>query len=513
MNAPARKLPLLALMIACSAWQSAGAAEESALEGVLERLDALEKTQQQQAQALHQRDARIAELEAELAALRAGQVSLPAAAPNPQTGLADAPVAAAQATPQAPALAYDEPDYFGQFQPGGKGFRLVNTRYGDVNFSYYAYARYLNQDGLDDTYTDAFGRTSTLDHRNDLQFQKAVLYFKGWVGDPKLRYLAYVWSANTSQGQSAQVVVAGNLTYMFDPAFNLGVGISGLPTTRSTEGNWPSWLRVDHRTIADEYFRGSFTTGLFAFGRINDQLSYNAMLGNNLSQLGVDAVQLDGTLNTASAALVWNPQGPYSNGFGDFEHSQGLVSRFAAHYTDSTEDRQGQAATDDPENSQIRLSDGTGLFMPGAFDTDGQVNRAHYRMAAVDAGLKYRGLALEGEYYWRWVDEFQTEGFVPVDELYDHGFQLQGSVMLVPSTWQLYLSGSKIFGEYGDPWDLALGGSTGSPTPAASSVSIAKSSTFKIRRSATPACPTSWVATAQSSTPTRRSGFEQAPTS
>ncbi len=49
-----------------------------------------------------------------------------------------------------------------------------------------------------------------------------MLYFKGWVGDPKLRYLAYVWSANTSQGQGAQVVVAGNLTYMFDPAFNLG---------------------------------------------------------------------------------------------------------------------------------------------------------------------------------------------------------------------------------------------------------------------------------------------------
>ncbi len=448
---------LVTVSLALAAAAPLIAAEPSTAE-ILERLETLEKVQAEQAQALQERDARIAELEARLAEIGglssepSGDMAAPAEVAANQPA-----VAATEVEQAAPAATYDEPEYFGQFQPGGKGFRLANTPYGDVNFSYYAYARYLNQDGLEDTYTDYFGRTKTLDTRNDLQFQKAVLYFKGWVGDPKLRYLAYVWSANTSQGQGAQVVVAGNLTYMFDPAFNLGIGISGLPTTRSTEGNWPNWLRVDNRTIADEYFRGSFTTGLFAFGRVNDTLSYNAMLGNNLSQLGVDAVQLDDTLDTWAGALIWNPQGPYSNGFGDFEQSENLITRFAAHYSHSTEERQSQPAADDPENSQIRLSDGTSLFMPGAFGTDGRVNQARYRMAAVDAGLKYRGFALEGEYYFRWVDQFETEGYVPVNDLYDHGFQLQASAMLVPRTWQIYLSGSKIYGEYGDPWDVALG--------------------------------------------------------
>jgi hypothetical protein len=450
------------LWLLAAAWVTpmiALAADPSTAE-ILQRLQALEKTQAEQAQALKERDARIAELEARLAEIGdlssepSGDVAAPAEVAANQPA-----VAATEVEQAAPAATYDEPEYFGQFQPGGKGFRIANTPYGDVNFSYYAYARYLNQNGLDETYTDYFGRTKTLDTRNDLQFQKAVLYFKGWVGDPKLRYLAYVWSANTSQGQGAQVVVAGNLTYMFDPAFNLGVGISGLPTTRSTEGNWPNWLRVDNRTIADEYFRGSFTTGLFAFGRVSDTLSYNAMLGNNLSQLGVDAGQLDDTLDTWSGALIWNPQGPYNNGFGDFEQSTDFITRFAAHFTHSTEDRQSQPADDDPENSQIRLSDGTSLFMPGAFGTDGRVNQARYRMAAVDAGLKYNGFSLEGEYYFRWVDQFETEGYVPVSELYDHGFQLQASAMLVPRTWQIYLSGSKIYGEYGDPWDVALGAS------------------------------------------------------
>ena len=46
---------------------------------------------------------------------------------------------------------------------------------------------------------------------------------------------------------------------------------------------------------------------------------------------------------------------------------------------------------------------------------------------------------------------------IPVSELRDHGFQLQASAMLVPKTWQVYLSGSKVFGEYGDPWDVGLG--------------------------------------------------------
>jgi hypothetical protein len=29
--------------------------------------------------------------------------------------------------------------------------------------------------------------------------------------------------------------------------------------------------------------------------------------------------------------------------------------------------------------------------------------------------------------------------------------------MLKPDYWQAYLSGSMIFGQYGDPWDLAVG--------------------------------------------------------
>jgi hypothetical protein len=128
-----------------------------------------------------------------------------------------------------------------------------------------------------------------------------LLYFKGWMFDPNFRYLFYVWTSNTSQGQGAQLVLGGNVGYRFSDAFSLYAGIGSLPTTRSTNYTFPNWLKVDNRTIADDYFRGSYTSGIWASGTIAKGLQYRVMLGNNLSQLGVDSGQLDAGFNTVPA--------------------------------------------------------------------------------------------------------------------------------------------------------------------------------------------------------------------
>ena len=46
---------------------------------------------------------------------------------------------------------------------------------------------------------------------------------------------------------------------------------------------------------------------------------------------------------------------------------------------------------------------------------------------------------------------------MPRDSFVDDGFQLQGSAMLLPQTLQAYVAGSKINGQYGDPWDVSVG--------------------------------------------------------
>jgi hypothetical protein len=350
---------------------------------------------------------------------------------------------------------------WGSYEPG-KGFVVARTELGELDFSVFSYARYLNQKGLDETYTDSFGRTRNIDRRSDVQFQKVTLNFKGWLLDPRFRYLFYTWTSNTSQGQSAQVVVAGNLSYLFNEHLTLAAGINGLPTTRTTNSTFPNWLKVDHRTIADEYFRGSYTSGIWASGNVTDTVKYRLMLGNNLSQLGVDGVQLDNSFNTVSGALWWMPTtGEYGpgEGYGDFEYHEEPATLFGVHYTRSREDKQSQPDSEDPENSQIRISDGTAIFGIGALAPSTQINRATYQMVDVNAGLKYRGFSLDAEYYWRHVDDFAVagSGVLPISELDDHGFQIQASAMLMPKTLQVYLSGSKIFGEYGDPYDVGVG--------------------------------------------------------
>jgi hypothetical protein len=419
-----------AAMVVISLWPlGAAAAEADATSAdIFERLERLEQQQADTARQSELKDAQIGELESELALARKDN---------------DAP--------SSPRLT---------LQPNGGGFKVADTKMGDLNISLYSYARYQNQTALDDTYTDSSGRTSELDLRNDFQLTKAIVYFKGWVLNPKFRYLTYVWSANTSQGQGAQVVVAGNLSYRFDETFNLGVGIGGLPTTRSLEGSWPRFLKVDSRPMADDYFRGSYSSGIWGDGKLGDFVNYRVMLANNLSQLGVDATQMDNTLDTASVALWCMPTtGEYGpgGGYGDFEHHEKLATRVGVHYTHSTEDRQSQPGKEDPENTQIRISDGTAIFDLGAFGPDTQIEQARYQMACADAGLKLAGFSLEGEYYVRVVDDLKSDDALPVTDLFDHGFQVQASYMLIPKTLQVYPAASKIFGEYGDPWDVTLG--------------------------------------------------------
>jgi hypothetical protein len=340
------------------------------------------------------------------------------------------------------------------------GFRLFEREKGEMYVRLMSYVRYLNQKGLDPTYTDSFGETFTVKQREDVQLNKFFLPFSGWFLTPKFRYYLYVWSSNPSQGDPAQVVGAGNLSYTFNRYVTLGGGITSLPAVRSTEGQFPYWLGVDDRLTADEFFRGSYTTGFWLKGELSTKVKYMAMLANNLSTLGVSASQLDNTLDTTSLMLQWLPTtgefGLYGT-FGDFDHHEKVATRLAGHYTHSREDKQSQPGTNGIENSQIRLTDGSVIFTPDLFGPGITVEKVTYDMVSVDAGVKYRGLSLEAEYYWRFLGDFAgtaTEGIADID---DHGFQVQSSAMVVAKTLQLYLSGSAIRGLYGNSSEVRAG--------------------------------------------------------
>jgi hypothetical protein len=349
---------------------------------------------------------------------------------------------------------------FGSYTPNA-GFRLVTTDKGVVNFKLFTYLRYLNQLDLDSVYTNTSG-TSLIDQRQDMQVNKVNIQFHGWFMDPRFRYIFYVWTNNTAQGQVAQVVVAGNLQYSFKEYLTVGGGINALPGVRSTEGNFPFWLPVDNRLYADEYFRPSYTTGIWVKGQFFEKFAYNVMLGNNLSQLGIDAGQLDRGFNTLSGALTWFPTtGEFglNSSFGDFEDHQKVATRIGVHFTRSDEDRQGVPSSEAFENVTIRISDGSVVFNTGIFGQGIRVDNVTYNMASLDAGAKYKGFALEGEYYLRRVKNLEGIGTeaLPFDQLEDNGYQILGSAMVIDKSVQIYGAYSKINGEYGDPYDFRAG--------------------------------------------------------
>ena len=452
-----------------------------------QRLQRLEQRQQELEQQLKQKDAEIQELKKQQTAAQQGAAApppagQPAVAAQPPTSPQPANVpkaaaagaaagtaagaASAQTGPAGPEEAAPGPGsasapkgFWGSYTDN-LGFKVANTDKGDMNIAIYTYVRYLNQLASDPEYTyKSTGQTVDIDRRQEIQILKVQIKFLGWLFSPRFRYFLYAWSSNANQGLGAQVVLAGNLNYTFANWFTLSGGITSLPGVRSTEGNFPFWLNVDNRLMADEFMRPSYTSGVWAKGDITPGLRYQVMLGNNLSTLGVSSAQLDPHLDTLATALVWMPTTKeFGLGFGDFENHQEVATRFGVHYTHSTEDKQSQPNTDAFENTQIRLSDGSVVFTPNLFGPGVTVTQLQYQMGDFDAGIKYHGMSLEGEYYWRKLDRFQGPGTGTVANQYDQGFQLQASMMPIPRRLQLYVAGSRVMGGvYGNPWDARFG--------------------------------------------------------
>lgn len=338
----------------------------------------------------------------------------------------------------------------------GKGVSVARTDIGTLSISGYGLARYLNQLPGSQTFIDHLGREHEVDPRQDIQWHRVMVHFMGWMYMPRLRYVMTVWTVNSTE----QIRIVGSLTYAFSNAFNLSAGINGIPGTRSLNGSHPFWLAND-RFMADEYFRPGFTSGAWITGALaRGRFNYAAMLGNNISQLGVAANEL--TRNLAFGTSVWwqpttgefGPRG----GWGDYEWHQRVAMRVGTSWTRSREDRASQNSQDSPDNTQIRISDGLLLFQQDALAIGALVRQANYYMSAADLGLKYRGMFFQFELYNRWLNSFEVIGNdVPLTSMYDHGYYAAGSFYPIKQRLELYGGTSQIFGEFNPSWEAVFG--------------------------------------------------------
>jgi hypothetical protein len=319
-----------------------------------------------------------------------------------------------------------------------------------LNFNINTQLRYLNTQSSDDEFTDHLGVVREVHTRNDITVNRAMFILGGYIFDRRLRYSFTVW---TSAG-AASIVVASNIGWRFNQALAVTAGYTGVPGSRSLVNTFPFFAAID-RSMADNFFRPGFTQGVWANGEPVTGLNYLVFVGNGLNTLNISASKIDTHL-LFSSSVWWEPLGPYGepgksrNMYDDYFASGKVRMRLGTAFTRSREDRFSNLDQSSPENTSLYNSDGVLTFSTGAFAPGVTVDIATYRMWAADAGIKWKGLAVNGQYFVRWLNDFEADGPLPLASTSDHGLELTAGHFVVPKTLMLYGRASMVFGEFGD---------------------------------------------------------------
>ena len=326
-----------------------------------------------------------------------------------------------------------------------------------LRFNVNTQIRYLNTQNSNETFTDHLGNVREVHSRNDITVNRAMFILGGYMFDKRLQYSMTVW---TSAG-AASIVVAGNIGWRFSKALTVTGGYTGVPGSRSLVGTFPFFQPID-RSMADNFFRPGFTQGVWANGEPVKGLNYLVFVGNGLNTLNITANKIDTSL-LLSGSVWWEPLGAYSEPgksrqmYDDYFASSKTRIRIGTSFTRSREDRFSETDQSSPDNTSIYNSDGVLAFSTGAFAPGVTVEKATYRMWAIDGGLKKSGFSINGQYFFRWLNDFEADGPLPLASTFDHGFELSTGKFVVPKKLLLYVRGSKVFGEFANPYEYGGG--------------------------------------------------------
>jgi hypothetical protein len=85
------------------------------------------------------------------------------------------------------------------------------------------------------------------------------------------------------------------------------------------------------------------------------------------------------------------------------------------------------------------------------------IDQATYRMWAADGGIKWNGLAVNGQYFWRRLSDFDADGPLPLASTFDRGGELSAGYFVDPKKVMLYGRGSWVRGEFSDSHEYGGG--------------------------------------------------------
>ena len=336
-----------------------------------------------------------------------------------------------------------------------EGFVLVSAPEGAqtpfrLRLNHVSQFKYTNSMDVNLTFTDHLGRVRDVIRRNDVQLTRDVFYFTGYVFDRRLDFNLIIYMSTADLTTTA----AGYAGFVFHKAFALRAGFFSLPSLRAMTGTYPYFQATD-RSLATNYMRPGFTQGVWANGEPLPGLNYIAMVGNSLNTLNVSAARVD--YNFAYAASVWYDWNKFGNAWNDYERHESVALRIGTAFTFAREDRLSDLSTATPENNATYMSDGTLLFETGALADGVTVSLANFYMWAIDAGIKYRGLAFNVELAQRWLNNFTADGPVPISSMYDLALDASLGYFVLPKRLDTYVRSSVVKGPFRTGWEAAVG--------------------------------------------------------
>jgi hypothetical protein len=319
---------------------------------------------------------------------------------------------------------------------------------GNAEFRYAAFMR-----SKDSTISET-GATEEITNKQGFLIPRMWFQFDGYVGNPNLVY-NFVLMGTTGKGDAVSML--GGVGYRFSEDLTVMGASLKMAATREWVESYRWHFGVD-RSMATTFFRPNFTPGAFFYGKCGDTVNYAASITNGINgiEFGTDR---PGNNMAFALSPTWAPLGDYGPGFSDVEYHDDLVVRFgtslaaAPNTTINKEDVDGN-----PENTLVRLSDGTALGDTGALGAGVDVNSVDWYLAAFDLGFKYRGHMICGEYFYRYMDDIKTTGGAPDrTTLNDNGAYLYGALSLCPRYTELITKAGYVSGPYGTSEEYGAG--------------------------------------------------------
>jgi hypothetical protein len=295
----------------------------------------------------------------------------------------------------------------------------------------------------------------TIEDYSVIELNRFMFMVSGYAFNPKLNY-AFMMFGSSAAGAYMPLGYAG---YDWMPEIKGRIGVSKAPGTREWTDSYNATLGAD-RTMATTYFRPNWTPGAWLEGIIEKTFYYELFVGNSFGGSSNNS-----TANRVGTGMLysingkWEPLGEMGFGISDLAWHDNFTMRLGGSGTYiNMIDTAGYYGNSNPDNTIVRLSNGTPLNAEGALGPGSQSDSGDIFLGTLDWAFKYNGFALATEFMYRNLSNPGWRGTPGIiNTLNDYGGYLQGSYFLLPKSLELFGRSSIVSGRFGTPWEAGGG--------------------------------------------------------